>query len=155
MGRPKDPRGRDKSRTITLAGDVAEIAQKLADENRLSSTLSKLLRVEFGGFGEVDQMNRVIDELHNERKRINDALDNAVKRRDEHEAAIIHARATVLPSINARLEKLYERRDRTEMQLKKAFDPQTIAQKRTVLKNIDDIIVATKAEAQALRGDVE
>ena len=155
MGRPKDPRGRDKSRTITLAGDVAQIAQKLADENQLSQTLSKLLRVEFGGFGEVDHMNRVIDELHNERKRINNALDDAVKRRDEHEAKIMHQRATVLPSIDAALEKLFERRDRVEKELKKAFDPSTIAQKRTVLKNIDDIIAARKAEAQALRGDVE
>lgn len=155
MGRPKDPRGRDRPRTVVLTGDVADIAQKLADENRLSSTISKLLRIEFGGFAEVDQMNRVIDELHNERQRINNALDEAVKRRDEHEAAIIHARATVLPAINERLDKLYARRERVEGELARAFDPQTIAAKKRVLHNIAEIIDKTKAEAQKLRSAEE
>jgi len=155
MGRPKDPRGRDRPRTVVLTGDVAEIAQKLADENRLSSTISKLLRMEFGGFAEVDQMNRVIDELHNERQRISNALDEAVKRRDEHEAEIIRARATVLPAINERLDKLYARRERVEGELARAFDPQTIAVKRRMLLNIGEIIDKTKAEAQNLRSAEE
>lgn len=153
MGRPKDPRGRDRPRTINLAGDVADIAQKLADENQLSATLSKLLRMEFGGFGEVDQMNRVINELHDERKRISTALENAVKRRDEHEAAIIHARATVLPALNERLEKLYARRERVENEMSRAFDPQTRSAKAQVLKNIGEIIEKTLDEASKLRED--
>ena len=153
MGRPKDPRGRDRPRTINLSGDVADIAQKLADYNQLSSTLSKLLRMEFGGFAEVDQMNRVINELHDERKRISNALENAVKRRDEHEAAIIHARATVLPALNERLEKLYARRERVENELARAFDPQTRLAKAQVLKNIGEIIEKTLDEASKLRED--
>lgn len=48
MARPSDKRGRDRSRTIQLTGDVAEIAQKLADNNELSKVLSDLLRQNYG-----------------------------------------------------------------------------------------------------------
>ena len=44
MGRKPDPRGKDRPRTIVLSGDVAEIAQNLAEKNHLSATLSELLR---------------------------------------------------------------------------------------------------------------
>ena len=43
MGRKADPRGKDRPRTIVLSGDVAEIAEKLAENNQLSATLSELL----------------------------------------------------------------------------------------------------------------
>lgn len=48
MVRPKDPNGRDRTRTIQLSGNVAEIAERLADEGKLSREISRLLFQEYG-----------------------------------------------------------------------------------------------------------
>ena len=48
MSRKPDQKGRDRTRTIQLRGDVAEIAQVLANQRRLSEVLSDLLYEKFG-----------------------------------------------------------------------------------------------------------
>lgn len=57
MARPK----KERLRTIQLDLDVSEIAQRLADKKELSSTLSELLRVNYG-FG--DKLEEKKRELH-------------------------------------------------------------------------------------------
>jgi len=52
MVRPSDPRGRDRTRSIQLDGRVADIAQKLSDNGKLSSVLSDLL---FEAYGHTSQ----------------------------------------------------------------------------------------------------
>ena len=74
MGRPKDPRGRDKSRSITLTGDVAEIAQKLADEGSLSRILSNLLMKEYG-LSESDKISQKISDLEQTKSSLDDEID--------------------------------------------------------------------------------
>lgn len=48
MSRKADKRGRDRTRTIQLRGDVADIAQQLANENKLSKIISDLLYEKYG-----------------------------------------------------------------------------------------------------------
>jgi len=48
MSRTPDRRGRDRTRTIQLRGDVADIAQQLANENKLSKVISDLLYEKYG-----------------------------------------------------------------------------------------------------------
>lgn len=54
--RPKDPRGRDRTRTIQLSGDVADIAERLSQEGRLSKEISRLLFEEYGHSSQVKKL---------------------------------------------------------------------------------------------------
>ena len=67
MGRPRDKRGKDRPRTIVLAGDVADIAQKLADDSKLSSTLSELLRAKFGYGSKIEHKKAELDDIYHQK----------------------------------------------------------------------------------------
>ena len=71
-------RQKERLRTIQLDLDVSEIAQRLADKKELSSTLSELLRVNFG-FG---------DKLAEKKRELTSLLDHKDALREQERKLI-------------------------------------------------------------------
>ena len=68
MVRPPKPGGRDRTRSISLDGDVSEIAENLARKNQLSRTLSELLRKAYGFPSEAEKAKASLFEATSRRK---------------------------------------------------------------------------------------
>ena len=151
MGRKADPKGKDRPRTIVLSGDVAEIAQKLAENNQLSSTLSELLRQTYGFGDAIEAKKQQLTSLLNEKQRLADQELELVAEIDTLEAKMIHEKATILPQLTRRLEILEERRIRVQREYNLAIDNHTMQQKLNALTKIEDLIEETKAEMEAFQ----
>lgn len=90
MVRPSDPRGRDRTRSIQLDGRVADIAQNLSDQGKLSSVLSNLLFDAYGHtskrakleakYAELEQQSREIIEQRMQVRKSIELLENNKKR---------------------------------------------------------------------------
>ena len=148
MGRPANPKGKDKTRTISLDGDVSEIAQRLASKSVLSHTLSALLRQEFGVATALEAAQEELQQLIREREENAQAQATAILRIDQLQEEAETRKTTIIPAIEMRLEKLYARKEKTEKDLKRAFTPQDVRAKERVIANIEKIIEATLKELE-------
>lgn len=100
-GRPKE-----RLRTIQLDLDVSEIAQRLADNKKLSATLSELLRVNYG-FG--DKLEEKKRELHNLLDHKQTLIEQENKLYDEierMEKSFIERETHLKPVLKEKLQKL-------------------------------------------------
>lgn len=148
MGRKRDPKGRDRPRTIVLVGDVAEIAQKLADRGELSSTLSELLRSAYGFGDKIDEKKRQLTAILDEKQRLAAQEIELIAEIDTLEAQTIEKRATILPQLTQRLKILEERRQRVQAEANRHVDRTIVRQKLNALDKIDDLIAATRTEME-------
>ena len=148
MGRKRDPKGKDRPRTIVLSGDVGEIAQKLADRGELSATLSELLRSAYGFGDKIDEKKRQLTAILDEKQRLAAQEIELIAEIDTLEAQTIEKRATILPQLTQRLKILQERRIRVQREYNQSLDPHTINQKQNALNTIDNLIEACKEEME-------
>ena len=109
MGRKPNPKGKDRTRTVSLDGDVADIAQELADKSQLSKVISQLLRNAYNISDEVSRMKEQLEQMTNKRKVLQHAEAELIEAIDEAERRIIHDRNHVLPSLYQRQGVLEER----------------------------------------------
>lgn len=151
MGRKPSPHGKDRPRTIVLCGSVAEIAQRLADANTLSATLSDLLRKEFGMTGALDEKRAALLAITDERKRMQEQEETLLAELDALEKQEVERKTTLIPALEQRLEMLIERRARLEDEESRLFDPNTLRRKRAQIREVHDLISATVDELQGLR----
>ena len=109
MGRKPNPRGKDRTRTIQLDGDVADIADQLAEKKALSATLSGLLRQNYGISDDITRLEQAlsttIDERKNLQQRELDLIDEITKQKDK----LVHDRNHILPSLYQRQGVVEER----------------------------------------------
>lgn len=134
MGRKPNPRGKDRTRTISLDGDVADIAQELADKSQLSKVLSQLLRNAYNISDEVSKMKQQLETMTSERKRIQQAEEELIE-------AINHAEQRIITDRNHLLPQLYQRQGKLEsrladLRLKLNYLPP--AESHTVMNQIDE-----------------
>lgn len=126
MGRKPNPRGKDRTRTISLDGDVAEIAQELADKSQLSKVLSELLRSSAGLTSQVelmkDELNAIVDERRalDERAR---SLEDAI---DKKEAESLKIQSEVLPGLYHQRDMIAKRIEKLKDQRSRLFSPNEI-----------------------------
>lgn len=109
MGRKADPKGRDRPRTIVLAGDVAEIAQNLADKNQLSACLSQLLRQNYGISDELSQLEQALNATIDERKTLQQKEAALIDEIEAARDALVHRQNHILPALYQRQGVLEER----------------------------------------------
>lgn len=150
MGRKADPRGKDRPRTIVLRGDVADIAQKLADQGILSKTLSDLLSEAYGFGDKLDEHKRALVKLIDERKAMQQAEEELIAEIDRLEQKSIEDNATLRPSLEKRRNLLLERLVRLEKERNRAFTP---IEERTIdnkILNVNQLIVEVDLELEAL-----
>ena len=134
MGRKPNPNGKDRTRTISLGGDVAEIAQRLADQSQLSSVLTDLLRREFGIDTELDGLKAELLASTDERKELQakeERLINAITIAEEQS---IERRTTIVPQLHNQIRILQDRRDDLQDRISRSFIED---QRRTLRKQCD------------------
>lgn len=143
-GKPKE-----RSRSIALDADVSEIAQKLADRNELSSTLSELLRQAYGFGDKIEEKKRALHRLLDEKKQLHDKEIELIAEIDTLEAKKINEKATIYPQLRQRLEILENRRRRVQSEANAIVDSHFRNQKLRALAKIDELIEATQIEMEA------
>ena len=115
-------RQKERLRTIQLDADVSEIAQRLADKKELSSTLSELLRVNYG-FG--DKLEEKKRELHVLLDHKQELIEQENKLYDEIEAmekAFVDRETNVKPVLEEKLKKLDARIKMIRSQAERTID---------------------------------
>lgn len=150
MGRKADPRGKDRPRTIVLSGDVAEIAQNLADKGELSSTLSDLLRQQYGFGTQLDERKRALTMLLDEKQRLTELTQTMADEIDRLEQQTLEQNATIRPALERRKQILLSRWDKTHESRQRAFDPQEKNRLDGVLGEIAKLINDVNEELEAL-----
>jgi hypothetical protein len=153
MGRKPNPRGKDRTRTISLDGDVAEIAQHLAGKSQLSKVLSQLLRQAYNISDEVAIMKDKLAAIVDERKGLQRLEEQMIEDIGKQEERIIHERSHILPSLYQRQGKLEEKMARLEMEHKKAIDPTTSRRKASQLQTTSNQLHEVLEEIATMEGE--
>tara|TARA_Y100001938_G_C8090006_1_gene434432 strand:- start:865 stop:1317 length:453 start_codon:yes stop_codon:yes gene_type:complete len=142
-GKPKE-----RSRSVALDIDVSEIAQKLADRNELSSTISELLRQAYGFGDKIEEKKRELHAILDEKQRLVAKEIELSAQIDTLEAKKVNEKATIYPQLRQRLEILENRRRRVQAEANNAIDPHTTNQKLRAMTKIDELIENTKIEME-------
>lgn len=151
MGRKADPKGKDRPRTIVLSGDVADIAQKLADKGELSATLSELLRYNYGFSDKLEDKKRELTAILDEKQRLGEYEAAIYAQIEDLEAKALENQAQVKPALVKRRQILLQRLAKTEKSLMIAFDHNEITRLHNVISNLNEMIVEVDAELEALK----
>lgn len=154
MGRKADPKGKDRTRTIQLAGDVADIAQKLADKGALSATLSELLRHNYGFGDKIDEKKRELEATHEQRVALQRREEDLAAAIDELEQQQIHHQTNVRPAIERKLRILHERREKLSNELGKfsfLLSPNELTRKKNAAAEVDRLILEANQELEDLQ----
>jgi len=106
--------GKDITRSIRLDEDVAEIAQRLADDKMLSHTLSKLIRQHYGLNTEIDALKAELDHVVNERMKLQENEKVLATMIDEAEERFLQEKTTELPKLQEKLDRLLEMHSKTK-----------------------------------------
>lgn len=112
MGRKPNPRGKDKTRTISLDGDVGEIAQRLADKGQLSSTISDALRRQFGIDTQLDKLKLELNNSIDERKALQEKEESLIHAINMAEQISIERRTTLIPQLENQKHILADRHEK-------------------------------------------
>ena len=100
-GRPKE-----RLRTIQLDLDVSEIAQRLADNKKLSATLSELLRVNYGFGDKLEEKKRELHSLIDHKQALVEQERQLIEEINQMEIAFIDRETNVKPVLKEKLQKL-------------------------------------------------
>ena len=139
-------RPKERLRTIQLDADVSEIAQRLADKKELSSTLSELLRVNYG-FG--DKLEEKKRELHVLLDHKQELINQENKLYDEIEAmerAFVDRETNVKPVLEEKLKKLDARIKMIRSQAEKTIDASLRRSKYRAIENFENQMQEIRAQ---------
>ena len=99
-------RPKERLRTIQLDLDVSEIAQRLADNKQLSSTLSELLRVNYGFGDKLEEKKRELHTLIDHKRSLIEQEERLIDEINQMEIAFIDRETNVKPVLKEKLQKL-------------------------------------------------
>jgi len=134
MGRKPNPAGKDRTRTISLGGDVAEIAQRLADQSQLSSVLTDLLRREFGIDTELEGLKAELNALTDDRKEMQAKEERLIAAITVSEEESLQRRTTIEPQLYNQIDILNARKLELEDKIDRSFIEE---QRRAFKKQLD------------------
>jgi DNA repair exonuclease SbcCD ATPase subunit len=150
MARPSNPRGKDKPRSICLDGDVAEIAQRLADRSTLSSTLSELLRQNYGFGDAIEEKKRQMHVIQDEQQRLKQKEREIEAEIDAMELQLIERQTTIKPQLEKRIQLMTARKNNAMRDMNNAIDSTTRNNKHRVIQNLERMIAEAEEELEAL-----
>ena len=139
---------KDKTRSIRLDADVAELAQRLADDGKLSATISQLLRQHFAIHGEIDIMKTKLDELVNQRMSIREQEEELSNLIDQMENRHAMKMAEQKPWIERKLKQWNESLERSERKLLSARNQNEIVAAQRAITNAKIQISVLEEELQ-------
>lgn len=121
MGRKRNPLGKDRNRTIQLDGDVAEKAQSLADEGKLSRKISELLRYHYQIDSEASRLKSQLNDLIDKRKEMQALEEELIEKINNAESEILHRRTNDLPGLLLKKDQILELMSKTNQQMSVAI----------------------------------
>ena len=113
---------KERLRTIQLDLDVSEIAQKLADKKQLSSTISELLRSNYGFGDKLEEKKRELTAILDHISEMHHKRDEMIKDIDITEAEWLHKQTNVVPELKKKLVTLRAKYDMLKRQAEMAID---------------------------------
>jgi len=115
-------RQKERLRTIQLDLDVSEIAQRLADKKELSSTLSELLRVNFGFGDKLAEKKRELTSLLDHKDALREQERKLIAEIERMESDFIDRETNVKPVLLEKLQKLDARIKHLKLEAERAID---------------------------------
>ena len=115
-------KAKERLRTIQLDQDVSKIAQKLADQKKLSSTLSELLRVNFGFGSALEEKKRELHNLLDYKQTLIDDENRLVNEIEKMESEYLDKSTNVKPILEDKLKKLQARISMLQHKAKTTID---------------------------------
>lgn len=141
---------KDVTRSIRLDGDVKEIAQQLADDKKLSSTLSKLLRQHYGLHDEIDSIKQQLDRTVNERMLLQQEEKILADKIDELENVKAIRQEKDTPHLKRKLGNLYALLAKTTDEYDRAIDTTLKKMKARQIDNQQKMIQDIEDELEGL-----
>lgn len=139
---------KERLRTIQLDLDVSEIAQKLADKKQLSSTLSELLRANYGFGDKLEEKKREltalldhIEDMNQKRREMEDDIDAT-------EREFIDKQTNVVPQLKEKLVTLRAKYDLIKRQAETAIDASVRAMKYRAMEQFETQIQEVLAQLE-------
>jgi phenylalanyl-tRNA synthetase alpha subunit len=137
-------RQKERLRTIQLDLDVSEIAQRLADKKELSSTLSELLRANYGYGDALEEKKRELTAILDHIANMHEKRDAMIDEIDKTEKEWIEGQTNVVPELKKKLVTLQAKYDLIKRQAETAIDSTVRAMKYRAMegfeKQIQDVL---------------
>lgn len=137
-------RQKERLRTIQLDADVSEIAQKLADKKELSSTLSELLRSNYGFGDALEEKKRELTAILDHIQDMHHKRDEMIKDIDATEKEWLDKKTNVIPQLKQKLVTLRAKYDLIKKSAETAIDASVRAMKyrgmEQIEKQIQDVL---------------
>lgn len=130
-------RGKERLRTIQLDADVSEIAQKLADQKKLSSTLSELLRANYGYGDAIEEKKRELTALLDYKHDLQTQEEQLRNQIDDMEKAFIDRETNVRPILEEKLAKLDAKIKHIKRQAEQTIDASIRRGKYRAIENFE------------------
>ena len=115
-------RQKERLRTIQLDLDVSEIAQRLADQKKLSSTLSELLRANYGFGDAIEEKKRELTALLDHKQSLIQQERDLEEEINQMETDFIHRETNVKPVLQEKLVKLNAKVKHLKSQAERSID---------------------------------
>jgi hypothetical protein len=113
---------KERLRTIQLDMDVSEIAQRLADKKELSSTLSELLRANYGYGDKLEEKKRELHNLLDHKQQLIDEENRLYDEIEQMEKDFMNRETNLKPVLKEKAQKLNARIDMLRKQANATID---------------------------------
>ena len=139
---------KERLRTIQLDLDVSEIAQKLADKKQLSSTISELLRSNYGFGDKLEEKKRELTAILDHISEMHHKRDEMIKDIDVTEAEWLHKQTNIVPELKKKLVTLRAKYDMTKRQAEMAIDASVRSMKYRAMEQFEKQIQEVLTELE-------
>lgn len=139
---------KERLRTIQLDLDVSEIAQKLADKKQLSSTLSELLRANYGFGDKLEEKKRELHAILDHIQDMHHKRDEMIADIDATEREFLDKQTNVVPALKEKLVTLRARYDMIKKQAETAIDSSVRAMKYRGMEQFEKQIQEVLAQLE-------
>ena len=130
-------RQKERLRTIQLDLDVSEIAQRLADQKKLSSTLSELLRANYGFGDAIEEKKRKLTALLDHKKSLIQQERDLEQEINQMETDFIYRETNVKPVLQEKLVKLNAKVKHLKAQAERTIDAHVRRMKYRGIENFE------------------
>ena len=141
-------RPKERLRTIQLDADVSEIAQRLADKKELSSTLSELLRVNYGFGDKLEEKKRELHVLLDHKQELIEKENKLYDEIESMEKAFLDRETNLKPVLEEKLTKLDARIKMIRSQAERTIDASVRRSKYRAIETFEK-------QMQEIRGQLD
>lgn len=113
---------KERLRTIQLDLDVSDIAQRLADKKELSSTLSELLRANYGYGDKLEEKKRELHNLLDHKQQLIDEENRLYDEIEQMEKDFMNRETNLKPVLKEKMQKLNAKIDMLRKQANASID---------------------------------